>query len=371
MAELKVEVVVVDGIIPHPNADRLEMAVVKGWNCVVQKGSFVVGQAAIYIPVDAILPEELENTLFPPNSKVKLHNHRVKTIKLRGAVSQGLLIHLLEAFSIEEAAKFSVGTDLAAQLGITKYEPPESQSLQRGLRISKKKANPNFREYTDIENYKNYPTLFSFEDPVWVLEKIHGSNFRAGYVVTYANTWWKKLKKFLGILPSYEFVYGSHHVQLQDRWIDDTWYRTEFGIKNIYAEMVDKYNLREVLRFGEVIYGEVYGSGVQKGYLYDCAPGERKLIVFDWSIDGQYIYQGEVTRKCELAKLPTVPSKLMLFDPLLVEDLVFAPSILDPEHGLREGVVIKPLVEEQSVIGRKILKWKNAEFLLAAEDDTH
>ena len=92
MNDFRVEVVEVDEVLEHPNADRLEIAKVKGWQCVVGKDSFAAGDKGIYIPIESILPEELEAKIFG-TSKVKLSKHRVKTIRLRGAVSQGLLVH--------------------------------------------------------------------------------------------------------------------------------------------------------------------------------------------------------------------------------------------------------------------------------------
>ena len=278
MSSLKVEVVSVDNISPHPNADRLEMAQVKGWTCVVPKGEFCEGDKAVYFPIDSILPEPLEAKLFRPESKIKLHKHRIKTIKLRGAISQGLLVPLTDLDPT--LLSYQEGDDLAELLGVTKYEPPESGSPQSNCnQVSKKQVNPSFYKYTDIENYKNYCSLFTNGELVWVLEKIHGSNFRAGWVKSHPSTLWKKILNWFGWLPKYEFVYGSHNVQLQDHWANNGFYEKSIG-KNIYWEAVEKYDLKHVLKPGDVVYGEIYGDGIQKGYLYDCKPGEQKLAVF-------------------------------------------------------------------------------------------
>lgn len=153
MSKLKVEVVQIDEVLPHPNADRLELARVAGWHCVVQKGRYATGDRAVYIPIDSVLSEQLEAKLFPPESKIKLHNRRIKTIKLRGAISQGLLV------SPEEVGleRVSIGTDVAEKLGITKYEPPAKGSPTSSAGIKPKAhKNPLFREYTEIENWKYY-----------------------------------------------------------------------------------------------------------------------------------------------------------------------------------------------------------------------
>src|SRR4051812_18577876 len=166
MSTLKVEVVLIDEILPHPNADRLELARIAGWNCVVRKGEYSAEDKVVYIPVDAILPVELEGKLFPLESKIKLEKSRVRTIKLRGAISQGIVATLPELGLCDQA----VGTDVSEVLGITKYEPPVASTpgLLRRKMLSPKKGNPAFRKYTDIENFKHYNTLFNPGDLVWV-----------------------------------------------------------------------------------------------------------------------------------------------------------------------------------------------------------
>ena len=361
MSTLKVEVVRPNAILPHPNADRLEIAQIKGWQCVVPKGEFTTKTLCVYFPIDSILPEKLEAKIFGSESKVKLSNHRVKTIKLRGAISQGLLLAADDLFDIVED-QLHEGIDVTKRLGVTKYEPPvESTPQAKGQQTSRKQTNPNFRKYTDIENYKNHPDLFQEGEPVWVLEKIHGTNFRAGWVESYANTWWKKVKKVLGLFPKYEFVYGSHNIQLQDR-------KTMGGL-NVYLEAVEKYDLRKRLKPGEVVYGEIYGEGIQKGWMYDCKPGERKLIVFDIQLNGQYLTHNSVIGICYALSLAVVPSVRIMYDKNLVEIYVNYDS--DLYNGLREGVVIKPQHETSCYIGRKILKWKSDQFLLREVDDTH
>jgi tRNA-binding EMAP/Myf-like protein len=94
MSTHKVEVVQIDEVLKHPNADRLELAKIMGWQVVIGKGNFKVGDLAAYIPVDSILSESLEARLFPPDSKIKLNKHRVRSIKIRGQMSQGMIIPL-------------------------------------------------------------------------------------------------------------------------------------------------------------------------------------------------------------------------------------------------------------------------------------
>ena len=368
MSLLKVEIITLDRIESHPNADRLEIGWVAGWQVVIPVKTFTIHTLCVYFPIDSILPEALEVKLFPPESKIKLSKHRVKTIRIRGAVSQGLLVRVDEVFDSDYG--LYIGKDVANELGVTKYEPPEPTGGKfYGQQTSKKQTNPHFYKYTSIENFKWYPNLFQPGEMVYVTEKIHGTNFRAGYVPYHAGTWWKRLKQFLHIAPKYEFVYGSHNVQFQDTPQKKGFYGESLG-KNVYAEAVEKYDLRNKLQPGEVIYAEIYGDGIQKGYLYSCQPGERKMAVIDMQLNNIYINHLEMMLFCANKGLPVVPLDAEFpYSEDQVRMYVEAPSWLGKE--IREGVVIKPMVEEHTFMGRKILKWKSEKFLIEVDDDTH
>jgi len=378
MSSLKVEIVTLDRIEPHPNADRLEIGWIGGWQVVIPKGGFNTQTLCVYFPIDSILSQKVEEKLFLPTSKIKLSKSRVKTIRIRGAISQGLLARVDEVFDSDYG--LYIGKDVADELGVTKYEPPEVATNQSGLRqTSKKQSNPNFHKYTDIENWKWYPGLFKPGEMVHVTEKIHGTNFRAGWVKAHNNTLWKKLIHqwncirvwWGGNVPhaGYEFVYGSHNVQFQDTPRKEGFYGQSIG-KNVYAEAVKKYDLRKVLKPGEVIYAEIYGDGIQKGYLYSCLPDERRMVVIDAKIDGEYINHGSLWIFCGKHHLNIVPSDTVLaYDEQKIRKFVDNPSWLGSE--IREGIVIKPLIEEHTFMGRKILKWKSDAFLLTQEDNTH
>jgi RNA ligase (TIGR02306 family) len=365
MSTLKVEVVGIDSVEKHPNADRLELANIKGWQCIIGKGNFKAGDSAVYFPIDSILPPELEYELFPPESKIKLHKSRVRTIKIRGAISQGLLIPLDDLGFDED---LPVGYDCTEQLGVIKYEPPVKAATTGGQATSPKRTNPFFYKYTDIENFKNYPKLFDDEETIICQEKVHGTNFRAGWVPFYAYTWWDKIKVFFRIAPKWKFVYGSHRVQLQDKFL-----YTGFYDKNVYSEATVKYNLQNLLLPGQVVYGEIYGSGVQKGYTYGLGEGERKLVIFDVKIDNRYLDFGALDMFCIVRGLKMPPLVYTGRPPGndKLKEYTEGESLLGPTAFGREGIVIRPELDKLCFMGRKILKFKSDTFLLKAEDDTH
>src|SRR5271167_2507157 len=97
-------------------ADAIEVAVVGDYRSVVQKGVFRQGQLVVYIPEAAVLPNELIVDLGLEGKLAGSHRNRVKAIKLRGQLSQGLIYDKVPEPFVEE-------DDVAEQLGIVKYEP--------------------------------------------------------------------------------------------------------------------------------------------------------------------------------------------------------------------------------------------------------
>lgn len=363
MSTFKIEIVRIDSVMPHPNADRLDLLRIKDWQCVSSKGNFQQGDLAVYFPIDSLLPSNIEDVIFGKDAKVRLTNSRVRTIKLRGAISQGLAV---KPETVGLFGGWKVGADVTSELKVTKYDPPvKLSSASNPNAASKKQTNPHFRKFTSIENAKNYPDVFNDVDEVVVTEKIHGTNFRCGWVPFHADTFWKKLKQLTGFAPEYDFVYGSHNVQLQSKMLYSGFYD-----KNVYAEAVLKYSLRGVLRKGEVVYGEIYGDGIQKGYSYGCNPGERKLVLFDVMMDGQYLDPVAFKKWAEARQLPTVPQLYVgYFNKEKILSLRDGASVLDPSQKVREGCVVRSIKEEMSYIGRKMLKFISDEYLLKNQDN--
>ena len=113
-------------------ADRIVVAQVDGWECVVQKDEFHVGDRVVYIEVDSVVPER------PEFEFLRDRKFRVRTIKLRGQVSQGLVLPL----SILPTGNYEDGADVTDVLGVTKYDPQAQQEallLQRQPKAPKNK----------------------------------------------------------------------------------------------------------------------------------------------------------------------------------------------------------------------------------------
>lgn len=159
---------------PIENADNIEVATVDGWKVVVVKSDFKVGQPVIYCEIDSILPVRDEFEFLRKSSHIILpdgtEGFRLRTMKLRGQISQGLL---LPVATLGSGVQVKPGDDVTATLGITKYEPilvPTDDCI-KGLF-------PHFVQKTDEERIQNMKAEFdAFKDKkFYVSEKLDGTS---------------------------------------------------------------------------------------------------------------------------------------------------------------------------------------------------
>jgi RNA ligase (TIGR02306 family) len=374
MAELKVEVVRIDSIEVHPNADRMELAFVGGYQCCVQIGAFNVGDNGVYIPVDSILSEKLEAFIFGINAKVKLNKHRVRAIKLRGAVAFGLLLpvdEVLEYFLANRiVAGCVLGDDLTELLGVTKYLPPvKVPNTMAGKAAPKRHCHPLFSKYTSINHLKKYWNAFEEGEEVFVTEKIHGTNFRCGWVPFVARTFWQKLKNILGLNDSHEFVYGSHNVQLMDGSN-----KTKGGsADNVYKRIVKDHDLENKIPKRQLWYGEIFGDGIQTGYNYSFTNGKVDVAFMDIKdpVTGVYFDFVDVIDWVEARDEQVVPHTEGAYCREGILELLNdknLTSFIDNKTKPIEGLVVRSFKEEKFYGGRKILKLLSDEYLLRKDN---
>ncbi|QNR70356.1 RNA ligase (ATP) (plasmid) [Paenibacillus peoriae] len=351
-----VEIAIIDELVKHPNADRLEIATVKGWSCIVQIGQFQKGEKVVYIPIDSILPEELAEKL-GVTSYLK-NGERLRTVRLRGYISQGLLMKIDQ--------KRKVGEDVAKEFKITKWAPPPPKYQGNGKPSTPRNPNPNFDKYTNLENIKNYTNVFQPEDEIVITEKVHGTNFRAGKVPSYPITLWDRIKRFIRtkILhkSDYVFVVGSHNVQLEPD--SETFYKD-----NTYGKAARMYKLNYILPDGYTLYGEIYGEGIQD-LQYGMEGKGIDVVFFDLKVDGKYVDYPVFRDFCAEHNLPYAKNFYTgpYGDGSIVALHTDGDSYLAEQNGaeqIGEGVVVKLLREQNDPrIGRKILKSISNDYLL-------
>jgi RNA ligase (TIGR02306 family) len=366
MSTLEVKVVRLK-IENHPNADRLQIGKVIGteYIVVVGKGQFYDGDPAIFIPEDAVVPQNIQDYL-ATSQKITINGGRIRCSKIRGIFSDGLC--LTPSQWLPSKLIFE-GSDVKEHLGITKYEPPpqHQQGMARSKGINHNYTNENFKRYTDIDNFKKYSKVFQEGEIVVITKKYHGSNWRASIVKKPKSSlnFLDRLLGFLGIKKNTEYLVGSHNtIRKQAKKAPE--------IEDVYHEVANKYSvekklkeLHNIIKKDIIIYGEVIGTGIQKGYEYGIEKGEHQLRIFDVMIDGKYLSWGELVGFCVSHHLPIV--EVVYAGPWNMELTKFAEAV-DEYNGkkyVREGVVIKPIMERRDPrVGRVILKYVSETFRL-------
>jgi len=129
----------IESLSPIEGADKIEVAQVLGWQCVVKKGEFNINDKCIYIEIDSVVKECQEFEF------LRKYKFRVKTQKIRGVISQGLAIPL-QTFNISE--KLEVGTDVTELLGITKYLTPSEREEIKKVEIAQKRLTKFMKRYS-------------------------------------------------------------------------------------------------------------------------------------------------------------------------------------------------------------------------------
>lgn len=366
-------------ILPHPDADRLELAEIGGeggFICVVGKGQFQNGDLAIYIPSAAILPDSIMEYL--AKTKIHMKDRRLRAVRIRGVVSEGLCLKPEEWLPGELILD---GADVTKFLQIQKYESPlPPRSLWKtGKGINMHYENPNFPKYTNINRIEQCPGVIKPGEFVVATIKMHGMNFRCGIVEKPEKpSWFKKMvNKFLG-RDNREILVGSHN---KIRKPKETWFGHYIMPKNdLFWNITREYQLEELLplimRYCKkklklkkapdiVLFGELIGAGIQRGYDYGYAPKTYGLRFFDIMVNGKYLDYGMVTTICLQFGLPMVePVFLGPFSPEVLE-LCDAIDEFNGRKFRREGIVIKPVHERKDRRAHRVIFKKiNPQYLL-------
>ncbi|WP_371614468.1 RNA ligase (ATP) [Streptomyces sp. NBC_00454] len=335
---------------PHPNADALELAQVGLYRAVVAKDAYRTGDYALYIPEQAVLPAALIDELGLTGRLAGGDANRVKAVRLRGELSQGLVCRpgALADLDLVQAAK--EGTDFAELLGITKWAPPIPTTMNGDV-----EATPELLPWVDIENLQRYPDIFEPGEPVVLTEKLHGT----ACLLTYLAEDGRVLVSSKG--------FGSKSLGLKEDERNLYWRAVRgHGVPEAAAGLAERLGATRV-----GIFGEVYGRGVQDlAYGTDLHTAETPpaYAVFDVcaEIDGQvrWLDPAEVFSDGELPLVPKLFEGPYSLDAVL-EWASGRETVSGRSLHLREGVVIRPAVERYSPVvgGRTIAKAVSPAYL--------
>lgn len=369
----------VDEIRPIEGADKIELALVKGWSCIVKKGSHSVGDLVVCATTDAVIPESISTDL---NVKDYLRSGtRVKTIKLKGVYSECLIMPMsVLQGKLTMGHSEKDGMDVMEILGIHKYEPPAKMVQLSSGRKVRYFENQNFRIYYKFPNIKNVKGMFTEEDTVQITRKIHGTNARYGIVKKTRVSWMDSAKKFirrnfrLFSLESwdwvdYEFVIGSHNVEKgsdsQGFYDTNVWFEIEkkYGIKErlwnyVKNDLVFPYGIGS----GVILYGEIYGHGIQKNYDYGLK--DKDFVAFDVEENGEYLTTSMTKSVVELILgLPHVEVLYYGKWSQEVQDSYVFKNFVEGTKVPHEGVVVKSSDGSRN----KVAKVINPDYLIFSE----
>ncbi|MEV0249696.1 RNA ligase (ATP) [Nocardia sp. NPDC050712] len=341
---------------PHPNADRLELAQVGLFRAVVAKGQFATGDYALYIPEQAVLPEALIAEIGLTGKLAGSQRNRVKTVRLRGEVSQGIVCRPAALAETDLVRAEAERTDFGEQLGIVKWAPPIPVAMSGQVEPA-----PDLIRWIDVENIKRYPEIFEAGEPVVATEKIHGT----ACLLTY-------LREGDRVLVSSKGVGGQSLALTADEG-------------NLYWRAVHRHGLAEAARklsaaldlARVAFFGEVYGRGVQDLHYGAAAAQDETLgyALFDVVIDPapdpvRWLSTAEIDSilgdlGIEVPRVPVLYAGP--YDAGLLLDLAEGrETVTGTAANIREGLVVRPAVERYAPVlaGRAIGKIVSNAYLL-------
>jgi RNA ligase (TIGR02306 family) len=309
---------------PIENADSIERIDVLGWHCVAKKGEFKINDLCVYMEVDSVLPDK------PEFSFMKDRGFRVRTIKLRGQISQGICFPLNII-----SGNFNEGDDVTELVGVVKYEPIIPATMAGKIAG----YFPAFVNKTDEMRIQTVPEVLNRHagTKCYVTEKVDGCSTTA----------W---------IYNGEFGVASRNMRYFDT-PDNIWWKA--------IHLLDIENKLKSLDMNIALQGELLGNVQGNKYKLN-QPTIFWFNVFDIDAQQYYHYQkfSEFIKSLGLNIVPLVDDKFILNH--TVDSLVECAkgqSKLAPIH--REGIVIRPVNETLDIeLGRLSFKVINPDFLL-------
>ena len=353
----------VNSVVEISGADNIELAFVNGWSAIVKKGEYKEGDLVIVATTDAVIPEVVSDQLGVTNYLRK--GQRVRTIKLRGVYSECLLIPL----SYVGERYHQEGTDVMGTLNIYKYEPPvKTITLESNGRKVRYHQNPNFHIYYKFPNQKNVPDMFNEYDVVAITRKLHGTNARYGIVRKKKLSLFDRVKLLFGRKwAAFEYVYGSHNVEKgsdsQGFYSEDVWEKVakKYDIRSRLWDHVKRAYTPNQLKEGFIIYGEIYGAGIQKNYDYNL--DTIKFAGFDVEVNGRYETYASEKAHFNLMDLPQVELLYMGRWSKERQDQYVFNNFIRGTKVPHEGIVVKEISGDRSKVSKVI----NPDYLIYGE----
>jgi len=349
---------------PIENADNIEKLTILGWQLVSKKEQFKIGDLCVYCEIDSILPDKPEFEFLRPRK------FRIKTIKLRGQISQGLCLPL----SILPANRRWVeGDEVTKIIGVKKHDPQAEAELKEIERIASIRNNrifKFFKRYSWVRRLFIKNNRYNFPAFIRKTDEERVQNLSKEYPL------WKDLKfditeKLDGTSATYFLIKNKGISRLWKPYIFGVCSRNFHLIKNdgsVYWKIAKKLDIKKKLtRLADngfdthVLQGEIVGKGVQKNhYKLD----DIQFYIFDLYKNNIRFNYSNMKELCKYLQIQPVPYITETTLPDTIEEAVNyskGKSILNSKID-REGIVVRNL---NINISFKII---NPNFLLKYEE---
>lgn len=357
MSDFKTEVVRIK-VVPHPGADRLEIAMIGDYQSIVGLDQFESGDLVAYIQEGSIVPEDILEELGLVGRLAGPDENRVKAVRLRGVLSQGICYPARD--------EWSEGDDVSEELGVTKYVPPIPPRMSGEVYAAGGRRTIKY----DIENFKRYPDVLEEGEEVVFAEKIHGTFAQIGVLSP------QDAHPEYGRLAVVSKGLGSKGLCFKPD--------VEANAQNLYLRAARKENVLEKFEDREesvFILGEVFGNGVQDlGYgAHTKNDEDLGFRVFDVYVgtakspEGRYLDDDELDAFCSEYELERVPVLYRgPFSKAIMKEYTDGPETVSGEEShIREGIVMRPVKERRDVaLGRVQLKSVSDDYLTRGGDAT-
>jgi hypothetical protein len=299
-----------------PNADRLVGLGIFGYTVITQKdGTLHEGDLAVFFPAEAQLSDTLawaanlyrhsERNIDPSQTGYLEDNRRVRALKLRGTVSNGLILPVsvvADAFGVPasdfvESTAFDAinGEEVSRKFRVKEPVVRSSREAANLKKAFKRVTDKQFPVHIETDQYLRNEHLISDDDILIVTQKLHGTSFRAGRVpVRRKLTWLERLAKRLGVKVAeteLDVVFGSrqvikdvHNPHQAHYYGVDLW--SEFGLS------IEDRIAANVIVYGELVGWTSEGAPIQPGHTYDMLHGTADLYLYRVAIvtDGGELY---------------------------------------------------------------------------------
>jgi RNA ligase (TIGR02306 family) len=361
-------------LVPIPGADRIELAMVNDWTCIVKKGEFEVNDLCVYFEIDSLLPEDSRYEFLASSKKDYFGKpkYRIKTMKMRGVISQGLALPLGMYLELRHN---SLGDDVSEALGVIKYDPGFYTDNGQKPRTGNTKGKfPHYLRKTDqdrIQSLGHYYELHKDHEFECTL-KADGSSLTAGKVSKQLNLF-NKIKRFFRLpVKDYHFCVCSRNLELK---------RTDsYSATFINGQKTSEYNqsdfwkvaieldIEKHLPVGFAISGELVGPKIQSNHE---KVDKLELWVFDvFDIKEQHYLLPEERREfmatylSHVEHVPIVHESIKIFtqckDINSLQEFVTGRS---KNGGISEGMVFK-----STTVRDLSFKCISNEYLLKCEE---